>query len=200
MSKEKKSIPHFDNSIGRLVACQALCVYYNENNEDKDILNILESVNEYYIAENFTNENKENLFKDVYSSEFVLNLVNGVLNNADEYDILINEFLQKQDTTGTIDEVLLQAFRLAIYELKNTDIDKNIVVNEYTDIVAEFFDGIYITFANGILDNIATYIKTGEKRIIETKQEDIKKINIPKIKHKRKTITLKINKDKENGK
>ena len=130
----------------------------------------------------------------------MLNLVNGVLNNADEYDILINEFLQKQDTTGTIDEVLLQAFRLAIYELKNTDIDKNIVVNEYTDIVAEFFDGIYITFANGILDNMATYIKTGEKRIIETKQEDIKKINIPKIKHKRKTITLKINKDKENGK
>ena len=41
MSEEKKIEPLLKKSVGRLIASQALCIYYNENNENKDLLNIL---------------------------------------------------------------------------------------------------------------------------------------------------------------
>lgn len=200
MSEEKKIEPLLKKSVGRLIASQALCIYYNENNEDKDLLNILNSINKYYVTEHFTDEDGDNIYLKVYNSNFVLDLINSVIRNVEEYDDLINEFLDKQDTTGTIDEVLLQVFRLAIYELKSGKTDKNIIINEYTDIVAEFFDGIYITFANGILDNIATYLTTGEKKIHNNNKVKTEIKHKPKTKQNRKTIKLKINKEEENGK
>ena len=200
MSEEKKIEPLLKKSVGRLIASQALCIYYNENNEDKDLLNILNSINKYYVTEHFTDEDGDNIYLKVYNSNFVLDLINSVIRNVEEYDDLINEFLDKQDTTGTIDEVLLPVFRLAIYELKSGKTDKNIIINEYTDIVAEFFDGIYITFANGILDNIATYLTTGEKKIHNNNKVKTEIIHKPKTKQNRKTIKLKIKKEEENGK
>lgn len=185
-------------SVARLIACQALCVYYNENNENKNIFDILSSINQYYIEDKFSDENGNCLYNKVFKSNFVHNLVKGVIVNSEKFDVIINDFLQKQDTTGTIDDVILQSFRLAIYELKFTDTNKNVIVNEYVNIIAEFYDGIYITFSNGILDNIASYIRDGkrkevinttnENKNIEEKMDKIKKVtrNTLTLKHKTK--------------
>ena len=190
-------------SVSRLVACQALYVYYNENNDNKNVNDILNSINEYYIKNNFTDEDGKNKYENICSSEFVLNIINGVIEHVEEFDNIINDFLDRNDTTGTLDEVLLQIFRLAIYELKFTKTDKNIIVNEYTDIVAEFYSGIYITFTNGILDNIGTYLVSGKRKEEPTKNKNIQsKLVLDKPKVARKVLFLhnKNNHDKDDNK
>ena len=161
-------------SLARFVACQALCMYYDKNNDSRDINSILTAIIEYYVKDNFSDKSKKNKYIDLKEDDFTINLIEGVIGNHQEFDLIIEKFLQKQDTIQTLDDVILQSFRLAIFELKNhLDIDKNVIVNEYVDIIAEFYDGVYVTFANGVLDNMASFIRDNKvKKIsnIETKK------------------------------
>ena len=176
------------------MACQALCMYYDENNKDRDLDSILAAIVEYYIKDNFPDGSKKNRYVNLKSDEFTINLVKGVIDNCQEFDPIIEGFLQKQDTVQTLDDVVLQSFRLAIFELKNhSDIDKNVKVNEYVDIVAEFYGGVYVTFANGVLDNIASFIRDNKvKEINNMETEKLTTIELqtkrPKL---RKVISLK---------
>ncbi len=180
-------------SLARFIACQAICIYYDTNNSDKNLNDILENINEYFVKIDFDNTK----YCNIYKSKFVHDLVNGVIENQKKYDILIDKLLNKQDTTETIDEIILATFRAAIYEFENSTLDKNIIINEYVDIVGEFYNNVYTGFANGILENLAAEIR--EKKTKEIKKEEpkieVKKENNDKIiiktKKKRKVISLK---------
>lgn len=189
---KKKSKALSKRSLSRLMACQALCMYYDKNNENKNLDFILDVINQYYIENILSNNLKKNKYIDVKNSDFTTSLVNGVINNYQEFDSIIEKFLQKQDTIETLDDVILESLRLATYELKNhKDTDKNVIISEYVDIIAEFYDGVYITFANGILDNIALYIRDNEIKKLDNpknKNEDLNKVKKTKL---RKVITLK---------
>ena len=176
-------------SVARLLSCQALVMYYDNNVENKNIDNILSSINEYYILEKFNSENGKNSYKNLFKHEFVKQLINGAIAIKDEIDPIINKLLNKNDTTETLDSILLQCFRLAAYELKFSDVDKNVIINEYVDIVSEFYSGIYISFANGILNNLALIIrdKVDINSIIDKNK---KEVNVTK---RRRVITLKKN-------
>lgn len=155
-------------SLARLMACQALCMYYDKSNENKDINSILAAIVEYYVKDNFLDKSEKNRYIHLKDDDFVINLVKGVIDNYQEFDSTIEKFLQKQDTVQTLDDVILQSFRLANFELKNhLDIDKNVIVNEYVDIIAEFYDGVYVTFANGVLDSMASYIRDNKLKKID---------------------------------
>lgn len=165
-------------SLARLIACQALCMYYDKNNEDKNINSILKSINKFFVEDNFLDKNNNNKYTGLCEDQFTSNLVEGVIENSEKFDTTINELLQKQDTTENLDDIILQSFRLAGFELENCrEIDKNTIINEYVDIVAEFYDGIYIKFANGVLDSLADYIREGkikdQKKIIQRKQNEL---------------------------
>lgn len=176
-------------SVARLLSCQTLVMYYDVSVENKDIDNILSTINEYYILENFNSSNGKNNYKNLFKHEFVKQLIEGVIKYQKEIDPIINKLLNKSDTTETLDTILLQCFRLAAYELKFSDLDKNIIINEYVDIVSEFYNGIYISFANGILNNLALIIrdKVDINSIVDKNKKDV---NVVK---KRKVITLKKN-------
>ena len=176
-------------SVARLLSCQALVMYYDTNVENKNIDNILSSINEYYILEKFNGENGKNSYKNLFKHEFVKQLIEGVISYQKEIDPIINKLLNKNDTTETLDTILLQCFRLAAYELKFSDVDKNVIINEYVDIVSEFYSGIYISFANGILNNLALIIrdKVDINSIIDKNK---KEVNVTK---RRRVITLKKN-------
>lgn len=183
-------------SLARLIACQALCMYYDVNNEDKNISNILNTININFIKNIFFGKEYQN----VYMNKFVYSLINGVIENYKEYDVLINKTLDKQDTVETLEEILLQVFRLAIFELKNFNIDKKVVINEYVDIVGEFYNNVYVNFANGVIDSMATAIKCENKKNKLIQNQDFTKkelLNIEKKKSKkREIIKLKNNKNK----
>ncbi len=160
-------------SLARFIACQAICVYYDANNFDKNLNNILENINEYFVKTDFDNTK----YYNIYKSKFVYDLINNVIENQKEYDILINKLLNKQDTTETIDEIILATFRAAIYEFKNSTLDKNIIINEYVDIVGEFYNNVYTGFANGILENLALEIREGKIKEIKKEEPEIKTQN-----------------------
>ena len=176
-------------SVARLLSCQALVMYYDKTIEDKNIDNILSTINEYYILENFNSSTGKNNYKNLFKHEFVKQLIEGTIKNQKEVDPIINKLLNKNDTTETLDTVLLQCFRLAAYELKFSDLDKNIIINEYVDIVSEFYNGIYINFANGILNNLALVIrdKVDINSIVDKNKKDVN------VGRRRKVITLKKN-------
>lgn len=181
-------------SLARLVACQSLCMYYDKNNENKDLDSILAAIIEYYVKDNFLDKSGKNRYVTLKNDSFTINLIKGVIDNYQEFDLIIEKFLQKHDTIQTLDDVILQSFRLAVFELKNhLDIDKNVIVNEYVDIIAEFYDGVYVTFANGVLDNIASFIRDNEvKKIDNTKNKKLTVVE-PQVKKPklRKIISLK---------
>ena len=182
---EEKNKP-IRRSVARLISCQALHMYYDPSVEDKNIDNILKYINEYYVKENFKREDGKIEFLDLYKNKFVKELINGVIENKDEIDVLINKLLNKTDTTETLDSILLQCFRLSYFELKNYEIKKENIIKEYVDIIAEFYNDNTINFANGLISNIASIIRDGinietiinkNSKVDKNKKQDILNLN-----------------------
>lgn len=190
---EKTKTP-IRRSVARLISCQALAMYYDDNVEDNNIDNILENINNYYVRCNFKRDDGKTEFLDLYKANFVKELINGVINNKDNMDVLINKLLNKTDTTETLDTILLQCFRLAYFELENYNTKKEDIIKEYVDIVAEFYSDNTINFANSLISNISSIIrdKVDIDSIINKKQDFVKKIN----KKSNRTI-LKLKNDKQ---
>ena len=167
MNKQKDSNINFSKrSLGRLTACQALCIYFNEIIDNKKIDSILFDINKNFIEKEFSS--LETDFKDVYSSEFVRKLIIGVIENKEEFDKIIKDNLNKKETLETMDEIARYSLSLAIYELKfSANTAKEVIINEYVDIVADFLSEKEVKFINGILDNIALEIRGGKKKEIK---------------------------------
>ncbi|GHU28977.1 N utilization substance protein B [Bacilli bacterium] len=146
-------------SLARFIACQVLSMYYDPSNEDKNVESLLNMVNDYYIKEIFLVENNKNRFANLYRSKFVSDLINGVLSNVEELDSIIIKFLRESSPIDAIDSTVLQSFRLATFELKNSVLAKNIIINEYVDIVAEFCDKTQVAFANGVLNGLGRELR-----------------------------------------
>lgn len=156
----KKHRPLSKRSLARFIACQALCVYYDRNNEDRDINSLVDSIEYYFVRENFLQENGNNRYLDVGKNEFMLELIGGVIAQTTQLDDIINGLLNRQDTVEGLDDVILQCFRLAGFELLNhPQTDGGTIINEYVDIVAEFYEGAYIGFANALLDSMAKLLR-----------------------------------------
>ena len=128
-------------------------------------------------------------FLDLYKNSFVKELINGVINNKEEIDVLINKLLNKTDTVETLEPVLLQCFRLAYFELQNYDTKKENIIKEYVDIVAEFYNDNTINFANSLISNISAIIrdKVDINSLVDKKDNEVK------IKNKRHRKILKLN-------
>lgn len=90
--------------------------------------------------------------------EFLLNLVNGVLNHVEEIDELITKSA-KDWTTERMSKVELTIFRLAVYELnfdKKTPV--GVVINEAIELSKTFSTEEGPAFVNGVLGNVARTI------------------------------------------
>ena len=180
MTEKKEKIFFTKKSLARLIACQALSTYFDENNKEEDINKILSNINTYYVMDEFTNDKNENSFKTVFKNSFVLQLVNFVIDNTAKLDEFITKFLNKEEPFGTLDPVVVQILRTAIAESTlSPELDKKIIINEYVDIAAEFYADITPTFVNGMLDSI--FFGKKEK---EQKAKKLEHQSNVKIKHK----------------
>jgi transcription termination factor NusB len=135
-------------------------MYYDGNNDDRDIASIVKTINEYYIRDKFCGKYHSKNFNSVYRNEFTMSLLNGVIASVEHLDSLIASFLHKPFTINTLDSIVLQTLRLATFEFENyPNTDANVIVSEYVDIVSEFYGGTYTSITNGILDKIGKYLK-----------------------------------------
>ena len=83
-----------------------------------------------------------------------------MLENIDEFDLKIASFLKAKYSIETIDNVELQIFRLAMFELKFlNETPTNVIINEYVDIAGSFFIEKKISFINGLINSLAKDIR-----------------------------------------
>ncbi|MDD5786721.1 transcription antitermination factor NusB [Campylobacter lanienae] len=85
---------------------------------------------------------------------FTISLYNGILDNLDNIDNLLNNYLGKWklDQIGIVERQIL---RLGAYEMKYSDIDLAIAINEAVILANELASESSIKLINGVLDAIA---------------------------------------------
>lgn len=139
-------------SLSRLMAVQ---IFYQNDffKDEKTIEEVKEDMIENY-ALDF--EEDTSSYREKIDEDFLNNLVLGISMNYQKLDEEILTFLQKDWSIEKLDSVLLQILRCGVFELKYMkDIPANVVVDEYVDIAASFFDEKKTTFINAVLDGLA---------------------------------------------
>lgn len=86
-------------------------------------------------------------------SDFVRNIVDGVIKNKNDIDSLGNKYLKDWDINrlGKTDQAIL---RIGIYELKYTDTPPIVCINEAVELAKNFSDDKVVGMINGVLDKI----------------------------------------------
>ncbi len=97
------------------------------------------------------------LTQDDNNYQFIKESIVNILSKKDEIDLIISQKMEKY-TIDRLNYVDRQIIRLAVYEMLNTDIPKNIIINEAVEISKEYTnldDGLQSKFNNKLLDKIA---------------------------------------------
>ena len=97
--------------------------------------------------EDIINENLE------IKSNFVENIVLGVIAKHDELDKLANKYMNDW-TIDRLDKTGASILRMALYELKYTDTPEIVVINEAIELAKKYSDDNVRKMINAILDKI----------------------------------------------
>ncbi|MEE3744578.1 transcription antitermination factor NusB [Campylobacter porcelli] len=108
--------------------------------------------------EQFSNEYLEEKKIRNDQKNFTIALYNGILDNLNSIDTLLNNYLGKWklDQIGSVERQIL---RLGAYEMRYSDIDLAIAINEAVILANELSSESSIKLINGVLDAIAKELK-----------------------------------------
>ena len=134
-------------SIQRLLVVQALYeISINKERIKEETIGILRD-----IIQNLDlgkKLNKSNL-------NFAKRLLDGVIDNFDQIEEVLNNSFKNKNKLKTSDKMLLAIFKPAIFEIiYEIDTSKNIVISEYLAIADRFLIKKEISLINGVLDNL----------------------------------------------
>ena len=109
-----------------------------------------------YTVENTINEYMDNMpleDRKTINIEFLKELVEGVLNNIDDIDKEISEYLENWtiDRLGLTDQAII---RISVYELLYTDTPNLVCINEAIELSKKYSDEKVSKMINGVLDKI----------------------------------------------
>lgn len=97
--------------------------------------------------ENSEIENEETI-------EYIEETFKGVLEHDEEITELIKTNIKKDWTIQRISKIDLSILKLAIYELKYTELPYKVVINEAVELAKDYGDDASQSFVNGILASI----------------------------------------------
>ena len=92
-------------------------------------------------------ENKE-------AEEYLKNTIEGINNNLEEILSLIKENLKADWKIERISKIDLSLLKLAIYEIKYTEIPFKVAINEAVELSKKYGEDTSKTFVNGVLASI----------------------------------------------
>lgn len=100
-----------------------------------------------YKLEDVFNENLE------MDNKYVKDIVNGVLENIEKIDEIINKYLENWDLDrlGKTDRAIL---RLSTYEMMYYDTPKVVVINEAVELAKKYSDDKVVKLINAVLDKV----------------------------------------------
>ena len=153
MTKQKNK--NRKRTLSRLIAVQVF-YQYDYHSEKKSYEEIKKDLIENYIL---NSEDEISSYQDEIDAIFLDKLI-AAPQMFVEIDQELSAFLQKGWSLGSVDKVILQILRLAVFELQMLkDIPPKVVVDEYVGIAASFFDHKKVTFVNAILDKFLDKLK-----------------------------------------
>lgn len=97
---------------------------------------------------------EENNIVDVQDIEYVKNIVKGIEIEKENLIKTISENLAAKWTIERISKVDLVLLKLAIYEIKNTEIPFKVAINEAVELAKTYGDDNSKIFVNGVLASI----------------------------------------------
>lgn len=97
-------------------------------------------------------ENSE--ITDEETKTYIKNVTNGIRENNEEIINLISANLKQDWKVDRISKIDLSILKLAIYEIKFTDIPYKVAINEAVELAKKYGEDSSSTFVNGILANI----------------------------------------------
>jgi len=167
-SKTKKATPNRKRSLSRLMAIQ---IFYQHNffGDEKKLEEIKNDV-----IENYAIDCEENIssYREKIDEDFLNHLISGLALNVETIDAEISPLLKSGWEFENIDEVVKQVLRFGAFELKFTpDAPLKVIINEYVDIAASFFDTKKTTFVNGVLENFAKKFREEEFKNLSSNSE-----------------------------
>lgn len=91
--------------------------------------------------------------RKIINTEFLKELVEGVLNNIDDIDSNISKYLENWtiDRLGLTDQAII---RISVYELLYTDTPNLVCINEAIELSKKYSDEKVSKMINGVLDKI----------------------------------------------
>jgi N utilization substance protein B len=94
---------------------------------------------------------------------FFRSIVEGVLDEQAAIDTMTDDMLQKGWPLRRVEAVLRAVLRAGTFELlRRTDVPARVVIAEYADVAAAFFDRDEVGLANGVLDGLAHRLRPEE--------------------------------------
>lgn len=150
---------HHKRTLSRLMAIQ---IFYQHNffGDEKKLTEVKEDV-----IENYALDFEEDIssYREKIDENFLNNLVAGLELDSKKIDEEISEFLKEGWNLEKLDDVVYQILRLGAFELKfMKDTPLKVIIDEYVDIAASFFDDKKITFVNATLENLAKKFREEE--------------------------------------
>jgi N utilization substance protein B len=105
----------------------------------------------------------------------VLKVTQAIINKRDELDKIIKPVIinWRFERIGVCTKLII---RLALWELLNTDIAPNIIINEAIELAKCFSEADAYKFVNGILDELVKNLKKGEANTSKKKDSQIDKL------------------------
>lgn len=97
---------------------------------------------------------EENEIKDPQDIEYVKSTINGIEKERENLLQIISENLAAKWTIERTSKIDLVILKLAIYEIKNTDIPYKVAINEAVELAKTYGDDSSKVFVNGVLASI----------------------------------------------
>ena len=105
--------------------------------------------------------NSEDIYRELLDEDnndsdlsYLNKLVDCVLDYQSEIDMEITKYLRKNWNIGRLNKTDLIILRIAIFEIKYSDVASKIAVNEAVELAKEFSDDKSYKFVNAILQNL----------------------------------------------
>lgn len=157
--KNKKQLAPRKRTISRLMAIQIFYQFefYLEN---KPLEAIIDDVVDNYTIDS---DQPTSSYRDKVDLDFLKNLLTAANISVDQVDLDIEKYLKDGWNLEKLPDIILYILRFGAIELKFMhDTPLKVVVDEYVDIAAGFFENKKITFVNGILENLAKEYRAQE--------------------------------------
>ena len=97
---------------------------------------------------------EDNAIIEIQDIEYIKNTIKGILKEKENISKMISDNLAAKWTIDRISKIDLVILKLAIYEIKNTDIPFKVAINEAVELAKTYGDDNSKVFVNGVLASI----------------------------------------------